>query len=300
MIKDKWEGVYQVDRSSLLYLKEMQDGSFAYAVFDKQTRKKMAEGVISKDNVQDGLTFTRGYLAAARDAAIREAGLDGMEAARVALSSLRKFPASDIYRRAIWESDSLPKDDIRFIDSSYNELFRIPNGGRIEVEYSDQTFSAPCRFIDEYHTEISGTVYHICQFAEQLESGGGVCRPEPILEAEQAAWEIGWNRFLAVECSAGQWSYHLFDDKKMELKSRELEAEGCSVNEVRDMALAENKLDRRSMTPTDYGMLMDKIAARTEEIRGENRESVLGQLSTLKSGAKEHAAPVKKRDEVSL
>ena len=85
-------------------------------------------------------------------------------------------------------------------------------------------------------------------------------------------------------------------------KSGELEVVGCSINEVRDMVLAENKLGSRSMTPTDYGMLMDKAAMRTQEAQAEKRESVLGQLSTLKSSAKEHPAPApaKKRDEASL
>ena len=56
------------------------------------------------------------------------------------------------------------------------------------------------------------------------------------------------------------------------------------------------------MTPTDYGMLMDKAAMREQEAQAEKRESVLGQLSALKSSAKEHPAPTpaKKRDEASL
>ena len=104
---------------------------------------------------------------------------------------------------------------------------------------------------------------------------------------DAAAWKIGWDKFLAVECGAGQWDYHLYDSQMTELKSGSLEVVGCSMNEVRDMVLAENKLDRRSMTPTDYGMLM----VRATEMRGEKRESVLGQLSALKSGQKDKAAP---------
>ena len=228
---------------------------------------------------------------AARDAAIGAAGLEGVEAAQVGLTSLKDFRDSDIRRRSIWEPETLPKDDLRFIDSGYNEQFRLPNGGRIEVEYPDRTFSAPCEYIDDYHAYIGGEVYHMCQFAEVLERGGGVCRPEPVLDAEQAAWKIGWDKFLAVECGAGQWDYHLFDSQMAELKSGSLEVVGCSINEVRDMILAENKLGRRSMTPTDYGTLMDKAAARAEEALGEKRESVLGQLSALKNDQKDKPSP---------
>lgn len=287
----KQEAVYLVDRSSLLHLKENENGDFGYAVFDKQTRQKTAEGIISLDDVLDGIDPTHDHLAAAREAAVREAGLDGIETAQVGLTSLKDFRDSDIRRRSIWEPETLPRDDLRFIDSGYNEQFRLPNGGGIEVEYPDRTFSAPCEYIDDYHAYIGTEVYHMCQFAEVLERGGGVCRPEAVIEADAAAWKIDWDKFLAVECGAGQWDYHLYDSQMAELKSGSLEVVGCSMNEVRDMVLAENKLGRRSMTPTDYGMLMDKAAARAAEARDEKRESVLGQLSALKSGQKDKAAP---------
>ena len=292
----KLEAVYLVDRSSLLHLKEVQGGDFAYTVFDKQTKEKTAEGKISLDDVLDGIDPTHDHLAAARAAAIGAAGLQsgplgGSDVAQVGLTSLKDFRDSDIRRRSIWEPETLPKDDIRFINSGYDEQFRLPNGGKIEVEYPDRTFSAKCEYIDDYHTYVGSEVYHICQFAEVLERGGGVCRPEPVLDAEQAAWKIGWDKFLAVECGAGQWDYHLFDSQMAELKSGSLEVVGCSINEVRDMILAENKLGRRSMTPTDYGTLMDKAAARAEEALGEKRESVLGQLSALKNDQKDKPSP---------
>ena len=292
----KLEAVYLVDRSSLLHLKEVQGGDFAYTVFDKQTKQKTAEGKISLDDVLDGIDPTHGHLAAARAAAIGEAGLQsgplgGSDVAQVGLTSLKDFRDSDIRRRSIWEPETLPKDDIRFINSGYDEQFRLPNGGKIEVEYPDRTFSAKCEYIDDYHTYVGSEVYHICQFAEVLERGGGVCRPEPVLDAEQAAWKIGWNAYLAVECGAGHWDYHLYDEKFNETKGGELEVVGCSINEVRDMVLAENKLGSRSMTPTDYGMLMDKAAMREQEAQAEKRESVLGQLSALKSGQKDKPSP---------
>ncbi len=292
----KLEAVYLVDRFSLLHLKEVQGGDFAYTVFDRQTRQRTAEGRISLDDVLDGIDPTHDHLAAARAAAIGAAGLQsgplgGSDVAQVGLTSLKDFRDSDIRRRSIWEPETLPKDDIRFINSSYDEQFRLPNGGKIEVEYPDRTFSARCEYIDDYHTYVGSEVYHICQFAEVLERGGGVCRPEPVLDAEQAAWKIGWNAYLAVECGAGHWDYHLYDEKFNETKGGELEVVGCSINEVRDMVLAENKLGSRSMTPTDYGMLMDKAAMREQETQAEKRESVLGQLSALKSGQKDKPSP---------
>ena len=42
--------------------------------------------------------------------------------------------------------------EIRFIDSHYKDLFRIPDGGCIQIHYPDETVVKPCTFIDEYHT----------------------------------------------------------------------------------------------------------------------------------------------------
>lgn len=69
---------------------------------------------------------------------------------------------------------------IRFIDSHYKELFRIPDGGKIRVtsawgEKSEHT----CRYIDEYHTEVGNNLYHICEFAECMEKNGATYEPIP-------------------------------------------------------------------------------------------------------------------------
>ena len=294
-MQGKQEAVYLVDRAFLLHLKEVQGGDFEYAVFNKQTREKTAEGRIAEDDVLDGIDPTHDHLAAARDAAIEAAGLDGIEAAQVGLTSLKQFPMSDIYRRSIWEPDTLPKNDLRFINSGYDEQFRIPDGGKIEVEYPDRTFSARCEYLDDYHAYIGSEVYHMCQFAEIVERGGGVYRPEPVMDAERAAWKIGWNAYLAVECGAGQWSYHLFDDKMAELKSGELEVVGFSINEVRDMILAENKMGLRSMTSTDYGLLMEKAVRMGQDCIGQDttpshKPSIRSQLAAAKAAQAERPA----------
>ena len=82
--------------------------------------------------------------------------------------------------------------DIRFIDSHYRDLFRIPDGGTIQVHYSDDSVVIkPCKFIDEYHTQIGNNVFHICQFAELLERNGSYCKAEPEIMGDEAAWQVG-------------------------------------------------------------------------------------------------------------
>ena len=90
--------------------------------------------------------------------------------------------------------------DLRFIDSHYNELFRIPDNSSITVTYPDgHTEDKFCKYIDEYHTYIDGVCYHICQWAELMEQNGNVCapadKPEYTLEPiEQSEFEFMYTR----------------------------------------------------------------------------------------------------------
>lgn len=71
------------------------------------------------------------------------------------------------------------RQGIRFIDAKYHEKFRIPDGDRIRIEYPDGEFQdRVCRYIDETHVEIGSSLYHICQFAEQMEQNG--CKVIPM------------------------------------------------------------------------------------------------------------------------
>ena len=70
--------------------------------------------------------------------------------------------------------------DIRFIDSHYKDLFRLPDGGSIRITYADgESAVRKCTYIDEYHTQIGSSVFHICQFAELMERNGSTYQPEP-------------------------------------------------------------------------------------------------------------------------
>ena len=78
------------------------------------------------------------------------------------------------YRREI----CLKKKYIRFINSDYKTLFHLPDGGRVRIIYPDgRRADRVCRFIDEYHTDIGGYHYHICEFAERMEQNGARYAP---------------------------------------------------------------------------------------------------------------------------
>ena len=68
---------------------------------------------------------------------------------------------------------------IRFIDSSYRNLFTLPDGERIMLTFSDgETATRKCQYIDEYHTQVGNNVFHICEFAERMERNGTLYAPE--------------------------------------------------------------------------------------------------------------------------
>lgn len=69
--------------------------------------------------------------------------------------------------------------DIRFIDSEYNELFRLPDGEQITITSEDgQKRDFTCRYIDEAHLEVGDNLYHICEFAERMERSGNTYQPK--------------------------------------------------------------------------------------------------------------------------
>lgn len=66
-------------------------------------------------------------------------------------------------------------DDLFQTDESREEakLSKIPDGGKVIVTTSwGEKREYPCRFIDEYHTEVGSNLYHICEFAERMQKNG--------------------------------------------------------------------------------------------------------------------------------
>ena len=86
------------------------------------------------------------------------------------------------------------KEGIRFITPEYEELFRIPDGGKIRINWKDgkTKVDTVCRYIDDYHMATSSRLYHISEFAEIARQKGAVVEPlTPVLDREK---KIPWNR----------------------------------------------------------------------------------------------------------
>lgn len=72
----------------------------------------------------------------------------------------------------------ITENKIRFIDSNYNELFKINDGGEILITLANgKKIERQCFYLDETHFKIGGEIYHICQFAEIMEHNGNKREP---------------------------------------------------------------------------------------------------------------------------
>ena len=49
--------------------------------------------------------------------------------------------------------------EIRFINSKYDDLFRIPDGATIQIEFSNEPVIKTCKYIDDYHTKIGSELF---------------------------------------------------------------------------------------------------------------------------------------------
>ena len=102
---------------------------------------------------------------------------------------LETIPQAGIGRRRIWEPETI-LPDIRLINSYYDDLHRVPDGGVIQVDYPDgRSFTAQLEYLDDYHFDMGGlgNVFHICQFAEVMERNGADYYPEIQTQDEQGA-----------------------------------------------------------------------------------------------------------------
>lgn len=67
---------------------------------------------------------------------------------------------------------------IRFITPEYKEKFRVSDGEKIRITFSDgEVKDRVCRYIDDSHMEVGDDLYHICEFAERMEQCGATFIP---------------------------------------------------------------------------------------------------------------------------
>ena len=144
-----------------------------FATYNCANGAPLESGQISKQNLPpDG----RNAIPAARNWYLFELSSDDRKAIQeVSLQHLDTIPQSGVRRRRIWDDPTIPRDDVRLINSHYDDLYRVPNHSVIQIDRSDgSSYTARVEHLDDYHFDLGeyGNVYHICQFGEIMERNG--------------------------------------------------------------------------------------------------------------------------------
>ena len=171
------------------------------------------------------------------------------------------------------------------INSHYDDLYRIPDGGVIQVDYPDgRSFTARVKHLDDYHFDMGGlgNVFHICQFAEVMERNHANFYPEIQTQDEQAAWELGGKGYLAIQSCEDGWDYTIYHSDYSVMDGGQLDAPELTIQEAREQILVAHHLEKGRRLLQDYDAVMDKVAE-AEELSADHRPSTLEKLAELAS-----------------
>ena len=256
-MEQKKEAVYLINDERYLHLRENGAG-VGFATYNKVTGEPLESGQISEKNLPpDG----RNAISAARNWYLFELSDDDRKVIQQeSVQILENIPQAGIGRRRIWEPETLPKD-IRLINSHYDDLYRIPDGGVIQVDYPDgRSFTARVEHLDDYHFDMGGlgNVFHICQFAEVMERNHADFYPEIQTQDEQAAWELGGKGYLAIQSCEDGWDYTLYHSDYSVMDGGQLDAPELTIQEAREQILEAHHMEKGRRVLKDYDLIMLK------------------------------------------
>ena len=173
---------------------------------------------------------------------------------------------SGVRKRRTLDPHSLPDDDVRFIDPRYNELFRVPDGGVVQMTYPDgHQYSEKVEYLGAYHMRIGSSVQHICEFAERMARSHAIVEPEPLTQQDYRAWNLEYDYYLTVQAADnGSWEYVLYQGDCCLLKRRKIDAPELMIEEVRDEILYSHNLRNKDCIPLTQEEFAQKLADRNE------------------------------------
>ena len=273
------EAVYLINDERYLHLRENGAG-VGFATYNKVTGEPLESGQISEKNLPpDG----RNAIAAARNWYLFELLDDDRKAIQLeSMKILETIPQAGIGRRRIWAPETIPPD-IRLINSYYDDLHRVPDGGVIQVDYPDgRRFTSRLEYLDDYHFDMGGlgNVFHICQFAEVMERNEASYYPEIQTQDDTGAWELGGKGYIAIQSTDEGWDYTLYHSDYSVMDGGQVDAPELTIQEVREQILEVHHMEKGRRLLQDYDVVMEK-AAEAEELGLNQRHSTLEKLAAL-------------------
>ena len=269
-MEQKNEALYLINGDKFLHLRENGAG-VGFATYDCATGEPQEFGQISKLNLPpDG----RNAIPAARNWYLFELSSDDRKAIQeVSLQHLDTIPQSGVRRRRIWDDPTIPRDDVRLINSHYDDLYRVPNHGVVQVDRSDDSsYTARVEHLDDYHFDLGeyGNVYHIAQFGEMMERNGSTAYPEIQTQDEQGAWELGGKGYLAIQSCENGWDYTIYHSDFSVMDGGQLDEPELTIQEVREEILTAYHMEKGRRVLKDYDLIIDKVAETEEQRKTES------------------------------
>ena len=272
------EAVYLINGDKYLHLRENGAG-VGFATYRRFTGEPLESGQISKQNLPpDG----RNSIPAARNWYLFELSDDERKAIQLeSVQILENIPQAGIGRRRIWEPETIPPD-IRLINDSYDDIYRIPDGGVIQIDREDgSSYTGRVERLDDYHFMLAGIdPYHIAQFPEVMERNGATAYPEIQTQDEQGTWALGNRGYIVIQSTDEGWDYTIYHSDYSVMDGGQLDAPELTIQEAREQILEAHHLEKGRRTLQDYDLVMDK-AAEAEELGLSNKPSTLEKLAEL-------------------
>ena len=263
-----------LDRPSLIYVKDFSSGLPKAQVQNcKNSSSGAAEIAILEQPKPQANKTNKNNTEMSETKTIQE----------VSLQHLDTIAQSGVRRRRIWDDPTIPRDDVRLINSHYDDLYRVLNHSVIQVNHSDgSSYTARVEHLDDYHFDLGeyGNVYHICQFGEMMERTGSTAYPEIQTQDEQGAWELGGKGYLAVQSCEDGWDYTLYHSDFSVMDSGQIDAPELTIQEVREQILEAHHMEKGRRLLKDYDLIMDN-AAEAEELGLSGKPSTLEKLAAL-------------------
>ena len=273
-MEQKNEAVYLINNDKFLHLRE-NDKGVGFTTYKRYGGDLLESGQILEKNLPpDG----RNMMAAARNWYLFSLSDEPCKVIQQeSVQILESIPQAGIV-----ESETIPPD-VRLINSHYNDLYRVPDGGVIQIDFSDgSSFTARVKRRDDHHFDLGGLgdVYHICQFAEAMERNGATAYPEIQTQDDQGAWKLGSKGYLAIQSTDEGWDYTIYNSDYSVLDGGQVDAPELTIQEVREQILEAHHMEKGQRTLQDYDLVMDK-AAEAEELGLSNKSSTLEKLAEL-------------------
>ena len=258
-MQKKEEIVYLINNEIYLHLKEAKNEiGIEYKAYRVKDGTLVYSGLITYKSMLGALIDNP--LRYARDEVMQEVCLKRIYVAEVALHTLDDLKdAKRAYRKA--HRNDPHAHSIRFITSDYDHLFRIPDGGVVEIQFPDRSIAVKCEYKDEYHTKIGDKVFNICEFAKHVEKQGGSVRPEPEVFKENAAWKLERVGYLLVQRVDTGFDYTIYDEGYQLIDGGQIDDSTLSMNEVREQILDSYGYAKCQRTTLPYEDVEEQIEA---------------------------------------